>query len=361
LLEWEVEGRPTTVLPPANEITITELLAAYWKFAETHYRKNGEPTGELNNVRHALIPLRALYGDTAVRDFGPLALKALQREMIRQNLSRRVINSRIGKIKRVFRWSVSEQLAPPSLCHALATVMGLQQGRTEARETQPVRPVENHVVDASIPYLPPIVADMVRFQRLTGCRPSEVCLLRPCDLDRSGDVWSYRPALHKNEHHGKERVIFVGPQAQQILLRYLLRDAQVYCFSPEESEQARKAELRAKRKSKVQPSQIDRSRRNAKRKPNEKYTRTSYLWAARRACDKAFPAPTGLDPVALKAWRKQNWWSPNQLRHAAGTEIRRRYGLEAAQVVLGHSKADTTQVYAERDFAKAEQVMKEVG
>ena len=54
-------------------------------------------------------------------------------------------------------------------------------------------------------------------------------------------------------------------------------------------------------------------------------------------------------------------WSPNRLRHSAGTEIRRRYGLEAAQVVLGHAKADVTQVYAERDIELARRVIQEVG
>ncbi len=43
------------------------------------------------------------------------------------------------------------------------------------------------------------------------------------------------------------------------------------------------------------------------------------------------------------------YWAPNRLRHARATEIRRTYGLEAAQVILGHAKADVTQVYAERD------------
>ena len=37
------------------------------------------------------------------------------------------------------------------------------------------------------------------------------------------------------------------------------------------------------------------------------------------------------------------------------------FGLEAAQVVLGHSAADVTQIYAERDMAKAAEVMKQVG
>jgi site-specific recombinase XerC len=54
-------------------------------------------------------------------------------------------------------------------------------------------------------------------------------------------------------------------------------------------------------------------------------------------------------------------WSPNQLRHARATELRRNYGLEAAQTVLGHREADVTQLYAERDFELAKQIMQAVG
>ncbi len=54
-------------------------------------------------------------------------------------------------------------------------------------------------------------------------------------------------------------------------------------------------------------------------------------------------------------------WSPNRLRHSAGTEIRKRFGLEAAQVILGHASANVTQVYAERDLQKAVEIMREVG
>ena len=35
-------------------------------------------------------------------------------------------------------------------------------------------------------------------------------------------------------------------------------------------------------------------------------------------------------------------WHPHQLRHTHATEVRRRFGLEAAQVALGHSQAQVT-------------------
>jgi site-specific recombinase XerC len=54
-------------------------------------------------------------------------------------------------------------------------------------------------------------------------------------------------------------------------------------------------------------------------------------------------------------------WAPNRLRHSAGTEIRKRFGLEAAQVTLGHASADVTQVYAERDAKLAAEVARKIG
>ncbi len=60
-------------------------------------------------------------------------------------------------------------------------------------------------------------------------------------------------------------------------------------------------------------------------------------------------------------WRAQHCWSPNQLRHSAATEIRGQFGLEAAQVISGHAKADVTQVYAERNMTLGAEVMRKLG
>ena len=342
--EWLAAGRQL----PAKDVsalTIVELLARYWKHAKQYYRKDGRPTGELDNVRYALRPLRERYGHTLVCDFGPLAIKALQAHMIQNGLSRKVINSRIGKIRRVFRWAVSEQLIPDNVLAGLESVEGLKQGRTDARETEPVGPVEDSVVEATLAHLPEVVADMVRLERLAGCRPGEICSLRPRDVCTRGEVWCYVPTSHKTQHHGRQRRIFIGPRGQEVLRKYLLRPADAYCFSPADSERNRRRTMREHRKTKVQPSQADRRKRRPKWKPGERYDKDDYARAIRRACDKA-----GVPR-----------WAPNQLRHAAGTEIRAKFGLEAAQTVLGHSKANTTEIYAARDFARAAAIIREVG
>jgi len=62
-----------------------------------------------------------------------------------------------------------------------------------------------------------------------------------------------------------------------------------------------------------------------------------------------------------KAWREANCWSANQLRHTAATEIRREFGIEAAQNTLGHSSPDVTLVYAERSLDQVRAVMEKLG
>jgi len=318
---------------------VADLCDAFWQFAKGYYQN-------VHVVSVVLKTLKQLCGDLLVLQFGPLKLREFQDHLVASGrVCRSGINARTKIVKFIFKWGTSWELVPVEVWQSLCTVPGLRRGRTPAIDHPPVGPVEDHVVDATLEHLGSIVADMVRFQRLTGCRPEEVCMVRPCDLDRSGDVWLYRPESHKMQHYGRERIIIVGPQAQVVLASYLLRPADAYCFSPTEAIRRWRANQRARRKTPVQPSQVNRSKPHPMLRPGERYTTYSYRQAVHRACRHA-----GVER-----------WSPNRLRHLAATEIRRRYGLEGAQVILGHSRADVTQIYAERDLHLATAIMREVG
>lgn len=356
--EWLAGGRH--LLPGDKEagLTIAELVLRYWKFARTYYRKDGRPTGAISGIRVALRILRKTYGDAAVADFGPLALKALRTKMVNLGQSRRYVNDNIDWIRRVFRWGVAEQLVPPRVYQALRALPGLRRGRTEAREAPPVRPVADHVVDATLPHLPEVVADMVRLQRLTGCRPGEVCIIRPCEVDTSGDVWTCRPESHKTEHHGRDRVICIGPKAQDVLRPYLLRPAECYCFCPQESERKRLALRHEKRQVPLHYGNRPGTncKRKPKRRPGERYDTNSYRRAIHRAVELANRKRKEQGETELLAK-----WGPNRLRHSAATEIRKQFGLEAVQVTLGHTTADVSQIYAERDLGLAIEIMRKIG
>jgi integrase len=357
-------GATRTCSATLNDLTVVELCANYLRFAKGYYIKDGRPSDWLYHIRLMITKLCDLYGRSAAAEFSPLKFKAIRQTLIDAGHSRPYINKLMAIVPRVFKWAAAEELASASVYHSLRTVEGLKKGRTVAREPKPIKPVEESLVEATLPHLPQIVADMVRFERWTGCRPSEVCQLRPMDLDRSGEVWSYRPSSHKTEHHGRERIIFIGPKAQAVLLPYLLRETTVYCFSPAESMQKMREARHAARKTPLRYGNRPGTNRKARpaRLPRTHYTKDSYNRAIQRGIDKAnkviqkTAAENGIEnPLLL------GYWHANQLRHAAGTEVRKTYGLEAAQVILGHARADVTQVYAERDQALAAEIMGKIG
>jgi integrase len=378
IAEWEAGGRkqpPKLLNETPGSFRVKDLILQYYRFAQIEYvDENGEPTTEVTSIRIALRRLRKLFGNVAVAGFGPKSLKLVQTSLTAEGLSRKYINDSINRIRRMFRWGASEELLPAAVLVALQTVPGLTKRRGKARQAKRVKPVADEVVLATIECLPPVVADMVRIQRLTSARPTEICSIQPGLIDRSGDVWKYEPAKHKTEHLDKDRVIFIGPRAQQILRPYLLRPAGDFCFSPSESEKARNEERRANRKSPRTPSQEARKQKKGpKAAPKNCYTTASFRRAIHRACDQAFPPPESLDEAgedseqtkpekkqARVEWIKQHRWSPNRLRHTGGTEIGDKFGIEAASAVMGNT-VDVAQVYVERNLKQAREIIKEVG
>lgn len=345
--EWNAAGRSLhRIGPTLTDLTVNELLLAFWTHAQGRYRQpDGTSTSELESFRYTLRPVKELYGHTLARDFTPLALKAVRQKMVEAGLSRRVVNQRVSRIKYVFKWAVSETLVDAVVFQALATVEGLKQGRTDARESAPIEPVSDDDVEATLAKLNRHVAGMVRFQRLTGCRPQDVCNLRRCDIDTTGEIWFYRPPQHKNAWRGKDRVIAIGPKAQAVLAEFPTEDPTDYVFSPARMMVERMKMLRDCRRTPVQPSQLCRAASRPRRKPGWKYTPNGYRLAVIRAA-----ALAGV-----------SHWHPNQLRHSRGTEVRKQFGLEAAQVVLGHQKASTTEIYAQSNAALAAQIAKATG
>lgn len=351
--EWLANGRQLPQLENhARSVTIDGLCEAYLDFAEGYYRKNGELTDEIYKVVASIRLLHEHCGMLPASDFTRQSLLAIQQKASTTGWKRRTVNERIQTIKRIFKWAANRGFITAAVYQELTLLEGLKKDRCPCPESIPVPPVSMDVVHKTLEHCPPIIADMAMLQYLAGMRPGEVCDLRACDIDISGDVWEFDYKSHKTRHHGHTRPIWFGERAQRILTPYLM-DAEEhpdrYLFSPKETVQWMAMEKRRKRKSKVQPSQVkrsqDRKMRTGKNPPGEKYREDSYRNALQRAAKKA-----GVER-----------WFPNQLRHTRATEIRAQFDLEAAQIVLGHEKADVTQIYAERDRKKGMEIMRKIG
>jgi integrase len=386
IAEWEASGRhlPQTVATGAD-LTINELAARFWPHAELHYRRpDGTTTNELNDFKYSLRPLKHFYGHTFAKDFGPLALKAVHQTMIKgyehpkygQQIPfcRGVVNQRIRRIRRMFKRAVENELVPAAVLLGLQAVRGLQQGRSQAKETEPVKPVPEAFVEAILPHVRLPVAAMVRLQMLTGMRPGEVVIMRAIDLDMTGKVWLYRPGsdqgthgTHKTAYRGQHRIIPIGPRGQEISRQWLKTDLCAYLFSPRETMDALRLKQRQERKTKVQPSQMNRRKQRPKRKPGNRYRVGSYAVAIARACKKADQdarertIKAGMLKGEAEVTTFVPHFHPHQIRHTKATEIRREAGLDAARAVLGHRSPKITEVYAEINVNKAVAVLEKLG
>jgi integrase len=304
--DWLGTGRSPLAREPDAGPTVADLAAWYAKTELSRYRSP-------DKARSALQDLVASWGDTPARSFGPKALKALRASWAARGLCRETANRYAVEVRRLFRWAVAEELLPSSCHEALRALPGLRIDEAGAKDRPPVRPAPEAHVAAVLPLLSGPLQNLARLMRLTGMRPGEAVILRPRDVDRSGEVWTYRPRHHKTAHLGRRREVAIGPRAQAILGPHLDGDPDTPAF-------------------------------RVPGRPNG-YTARSFSIAVRRACDRA-----GVPR-----------WHPNQLRHSAATDFRRRFGLDAAQVALGHATADVTQVYAEADLDLARRVALELG
>jgi len=297
LAEWYARNGDTT----QYKLTVDDLAILYVEHAESYYRKpSGEQTTEVTSIRHALRPLIREYGRCRVRDFGPRKLKRVRQSLIEAGHCRTNINRMVERMKRMFSWGVSEEYIASSVVSALSSVKGLREGRSEAVESEPVEPVDDATVKATLPHMSPILVAMVQLQLLSGARPGEICSLRPCDVTFGVDgVWRYTPDSHKTEHLGKQRRIHIGPKSQEILRPFLDRDPEAFCFSPKEAVEHHHAERRKARKSPRTPSQLARQPKpNRKRSHGDRYTKDSYRRAVQRACEQAFGMPMELRTIS---------------------------------------------------------------
>ena len=337
-----------------DNISVGQLTLLYLNHCRQHYVKDGRGTSQICVVRSAMRRLNHLYRDLPAADFSPRMLKAVREKLVDDDLARRTVNEYVGVVRQAFRWAVSEELVPATILLGLQSVRDLQAGRSAAREPEPVRPVPDDRIDLLKAHVPPAVWGLIQFQRLTGARPGEALIVRGSDLKMSGDVWEYIPSRHKLEHKGIDRVIMVGPAAQEEIRPFLSTNLEAYLFSPDPGGQ-------------------------------RPYRRDSYTNAIKRGCEVAFEMPARLRTIGryvkrqteltedereqlreelsaeAKEWRREHCWSPNQLRHSFATAARRAAGIEAARVLLGHSSAVTSEIYAERDFEQAREIAAKIG
>jgi integrase len=187
-------------LPPTRTqhgLLIEQLAVGYLQYAEKYYTgTRKKPTKSFHLCRQALDPVIRYYGKHPVTDFVPLSLVFIRDKWVEAGVARKNINERTGFIKQMFQWGATYGYIEASIYNALQAVPNLKLGRTSAPEYDEVPPIDPEVVEKTIPFMPPVIADMVRVQLFAGMRPQDVRNMRSCDFDRTGDIWKYTPFTH---------------------------------------------------------------------------------------------------------------------------------------------------------------------
>lgn len=343
--EWQANVAPAA-FGQGSRLLVSELVIAYAEFARAKY---GDGKGsEAVRLKPVLRIVNELFGELPAVEFKRSHLRQVRQRMIDEDLSLDYVNKQMQRVIRMFRWAVDEEELLPAET-PVPRLKALQPGEFSVRVADDIEPVPEDVVDRTLAVLPEVVADMVRFQLLTGCRPGEACKLTPGMIDRSGKVWEAKLKEHKTRHRGKERIILIGPKAQDVIRPYLLRADDDCLFRPCDSERKRReAMTRTTPTNQGNRQGYSKRTRNGdapKRQPGVKYTPDTYRQAVQQACERH-----GIPK-----------WFPNQLRHTRATIIRKDFGLDVAGAVLGHSHLDVTQIYAQQNMQKATAAVLEIG
>ncbi len=216
-------------------------------------------------------------------------------------------------------------------------VKPLRMGDTEAPDNHRRARVTEEDFWKVIDVVSNVVGNMLQLIWYTAMRPYEVCDMRPFDfLCDDPDCWLYIPGRdqtpvgrHKTTHLGRVKVIPLTVKCQEILKRRIKDyDSKEYIFSPRESMHEFLEKKSANRKTPLSCGNRPGTKRKKHPmvKPGEKYDHHALRNACKRGCQRA-----GVEVFV-----------PYDLRRTKATGTRSILGKEAAKVLLGHTKTDTT-------------------
>ena len=211
-------------------------------------------------------------------------------------------------VRYVFNWAAEpvRDLVDESIPARLRVVRQLRYGRSPALEPKAVLSVSREDVEAVCQYADERLATMLRVHWHTGARPGEICQMARTEIDRAYTPWHYQPVEHKSELTKKRRLILIGPEGRQVLGPWMDAHPGKYLFANPPGCRAAGKPMNA----------------------------NSYREAVQR----------------IQRRHGLRKWNPQQIRHSFATRVQRETrDRGAAQLLLDHSSAQTTEHYLDPD------------
>jgi integrase len=326
---------PPPIADPKN-LTIPGLISAFLSRNQAEYAPGSR---EPKQFTHALLPLARVCKSVRAADFQAHHLDSVRKAMANGSWltaeekaayakrkravcwCREVINRRVARIKLMFKRCELWGLVPPGTHARLSVITGSSTKALPSPDTEPASwgDVKRLAVFLSRPGKGRHKERAKRLAALlltlwwSGARPGEIRIMRAGDVDRSGEVWIYRPETHKNAWRGQTREIALGPKCQAVLKSLMGDDPTAYLF------------------------------------PSRRGPGPYSEWGLSNAIRKAGRAAG----ITLHAY---------QLRHAGKRRIETEHGEAAAKAFLGQESLESTRKYARtHDAALARKVARTAG
>ena len=330
-----VEERIAPALPNSVELTaVSEVALQFLRYVEATKAKPN-----FTHYRIAIMDfLEKHYGSTPADDFTAGCLNLTREAMIQsRRFCRKQINDYTRRIVTMFTWGVSVGLVNRMVAYELSTVKPLEPGHPGTFDHPEREYVADDVIIATLSLLPPTLQAMIKLQRLTAMRPSEVFNMRVGEIDRTSvpGFWLYRLATHKTQKKtGKKRVLALNATEQALIAPYLEgRKPTDSVFSP-----------RTAMKERIPNGKVNHM-------IGEFYNKDSYRKAVLRVIEKA--------NRQLPEGKQIPKWTPYELRHSGASAISVELGGEAVQLTMGHTSPTTTAIYLHRETEKMTKLAKE--
>lgn len=323
-----------------TKLSIGQVALLYLAWAKEYY--GTEKNSTYWHQRGAIKPFSLEYHDTMADDFDALMLEEYRDRFAKQKLKRddkltmakTTVNDRLTRIKMMFRWAAKNRHISKESLTLLLEAKPIQAGRQEVRVLPEREAITLEQLEAVACQAEPMVADMMRMQWLTCCRPSSLFRATPKQFKADADgmlIWRPR---HKNEWRGKKLQIPIGPKCEEIVRRYLERAPEAFLFRPVEMV--------------------------TNRSKKEQFDREFYRKKIGQAQSRADIALEKELKRALKPTENQVW-TMYQIRHGRVTAEVDSHDLTVAKAVAGHSTVKSTEVYSHADLSIAKKAARERG
>ena len=303
--------------------SISELLCL-WKDKrgkDSGYFKNSSGgTASFLDTLDAVYPLLDPHLDRPLCDFRKAHLVEIRDELIEGGKSVATINKYICAIKTIFRFGsericrrTDEEYVDLETMTKIDQIKPLKKGENNVKIRGKVRAVPRELILKVAHGLKSPHREIVIILLITGMRSGELLGMKPSEIDYETyaykGIWMYTPKMHKTAEEGKERLIPLNREVQEMLKREIP--------DPEKNPDL---------------PYFHHTLRGEVRGYGQKSMNTTIKAKARALGFKTF--------------------NLHQIRHTFMTEVQDSHSLEAAAFLAGNSPEVARKFYAEAPIAK---------